>query len=171
LNKYFPVYEWQGIIPVGNHPGSFGAKRKHDNHTGVDLYVHDNEMVIAVESGVVVNVEDFTGPAAGYPWWNATKSILIEGESGVICYGELLPLGIEIGDMILAGQTIGFVEAVLPVEKIRKDIPGHSNFMLHFELYIHGIRESTLWHLDKNKPGQLLDPTNLLTSLYNAAIV
>ncbi len=36
-----------------------------------------------MEAGVVVGVEDFTGPAAGSPWWLPTKAVLVEGASGV----------------------------------------------------------------------------------------
>jgi len=169
--KHFPLYEWQGIIPVDNHPGSFGFKRKHDIHTGIDLYVSDNEMVIAVESGIVVGVEEYTGPKAGSPWWLPTKAILVEGSLGVVCYGEVLPTGITKGEMVLGGQCLGFVSPVLSPEKIRKDIPNHSNYMLHFELYKTGTKQSVIWDLNKEKPKELLNPTKLLTELYNAVIV
>lgn len=91
----FPLEQWDGYIPKSQegHPGAFGAIRKYDIHTGVDLYVqqHNSNTVKAVEDGVVVSVVDFTGPAAESPWWNATKAILLEGKSGVVCYGEVAP--------------------------------------------------------------------------------
>ena len=164
--KQFPLFNWKGNIPTGKHPGAFGATRKHDVHTGVDLYVPDNELVIAIESGIVVAIEDFTGPKANTPWWNDTKAVLIEGESGVVCYGEILPMGIYTGEMVCRGQCIGFVKNVLPATKIRKDIVGHSNYMLHFELYKTGTRETVFWNLNQDKPEELLDPTNLLTKIY-----
>jgi murein DD-endopeptidase MepM/ murein hydrolase activator NlpD len=161
----FPLIDWNGVVPQNPHPGSFGAIRKHDIHTGVDLYVPEKNLVLAVETGHVVNVENFTGPDAGSPWWLPTKSILIEGPSGVVCYGEVEPMGVERGTHITAGSIIGFVKPVFSEDKIRKDIKGHSNHMLHFELYKHGTKKSVIWNLDEPKPKNLLDPTNNLLNL------
>ncbi len=77
-------------IPLKPHPGAFGVLRKHHTHEGVDLYATEGEAVYAVEKGVVIAVEDFTGPKAGSPWWLDTQSVLIEGAVGVVCYGELI---------------------------------------------------------------------------------
>ena len=99
-------------IPTGDHPGSFGAVRKHDVHTGVDLYCDPGTEVYAVEDGVVVEIEDFTGPKAESPWWHETQAILVEGESGVVLYGEVEAL-VEVGDKITTGQVVGKVKTVL----------------------------------------------------------
>ena len=64
-----------------DEPGQFGAKRRHDIHTGVDLYCEMGTDVLAVEAGVVTKVVWFTGsqaPGLG-EWWNDTLAILIEG--------------------------------------------------------------------------------------------
>lgn len=165
----FPLVDWKGDIPENKHPGSFGAVRKHDVHTGVDLYVPSEDLVLAVENGIVVAVENFTGPGAGSPWWLPTYAILVEGESGVVAYGEVIPMGIKKGEMVLKGQILAHVSPVLPEEKQRSDIPGHSRFMLHFELYEHGTRETVWWNLGENKPPNLLDPTQKLMEAYDAS--
>ena len=79
------------IVPSAPHPGGFGAQRKHDLHTGVDLYVDGPVLVQAIEEGTVVAVREFTGEKSQppTPWWNRTRAILIEGRSGVIVYGEV----------------------------------------------------------------------------------
>jgi murein DD-endopeptidase MepM/ murein hydrolase activator NlpD len=41
--------------------GVFGAVRKYDIHTGIDLYCELEDPVYAIEDGVVVNVCHFTG--------------------------------------------------------------------------------------------------------------
>jgi hypothetical protein len=56
----FPLESCTGI-PAHPHPGAFAARRRHDVHTGVDLYCSEGEPVLAVEDGDVVNVEPFTG--------------------------------------------------------------------------------------------------------------
>lgn len=45
--------------------GVFGAVRKYDIHTGIDLYCESGDHVYAIEDGIVVNVCHFTGPKVG----------------------------------------------------------------------------------------------------------
>ena len=65
----------------------FGAIRKYDVHTGVDLHCEENESVFAIESGIVKYVAAFTGASAGSPWWEDTSYVGILGGSGYIVYG------------------------------------------------------------------------------------
>lgn len=126
-------------IPVAGHPGSFLCKRKHHTHTGVDLYTSDGTPVFAVEDGTVVGIEHFTGPQDNQPWWNDTECVLVEGASGVICYGEITPdSSLKVGDIVWVSDWIGNVKRVLKEGKERPDIMGHSTSMLHMELYPHG---------------------------------
>lgn len=148
-------------IPSKNSPGSFGAVRKHDIHTGVDLYTNENEPVFAIESGRVVKVDVFTGPKLGHFWWNETFAVMIEGKSGIINYGEIYPL-VDCDEHIEEGTLLGFVMAVLPQGKERPDIVGHSRFMLHIELYKPFTRDFVEWPLNEPQPDCLLDPTELL---------
>jgi murein DD-endopeptidase MepM/ murein hydrolase activator NlpD len=144
------------IIPSGFHPGAFGALRKHDVHTGIDLYCNDGESVYAIEDGVVVNICDFTGPKVNLPWWNDTRAILIEGKSGVILYGELLEC-VKLGDSVKEGQLIGNIKRVLKTDK------GLPMDMLHLELYDTGYRgDGEIWKHDELKPEALKDPLILL---------
>lgn len=142
----FPLHEaWDSEprctgIPQHGHPGAFLTKRKHHTHTGVDLYTNDGQAVFAVEDGVVVGIENFTGVSQNTPWWEDTKCILIEGKTGVICYGEIEPyMGIEVGDQIRRGTLVAHVKRVLKPDKVRPDIDGHRTSMLHVEIYKHGI--------------------------------
>jgi len=168
LTKWsFPLLERRGV-PKGNHPGAFGYKRKYDRHTGVDLYcdVSKYNAVYAVESGVVVQIEHFTGSKDNSPWWNDTKCVMIEGASGVVNYGEIEPDAIYVGAQVKRGMQVGRVVPVLPVlpeGKERPDLPGHSRSMLHVELYEHGVRRaSDKWDHDGPTPPGLKDPTPYL---------
>lgn len=139
-------------------PGRFGAVRTHDIHTGVDLYTLPGTVVVAVEPGLVVEVEPFTGVLAGSPWWNETWAVLVEGSSGVVCYGEVLPL-VRPGDLLSSGSHVGTVQTVL-----RKD-KGRPMTMLHLELYDSGTRTTVWWHLGQPQPEGLRDPTPYLTGV------
>lgn len=92
MNWIWPIPSVVKSFPGENTQGYFGAIRKYDIHTGIDIYCNSGCKVLAVESGVVKNVEIFTGPTAGSPWWNETRAIWVEGESGVVVYGEVDPL-------------------------------------------------------------------------------
>ncbi len=148
------------IVPIGQHDGAFGFVRKHDVHTGIDLYCNPFEKVHAIECGEVVGIIDFTGSKADSPWWNDTRAILIEGASGVFVYGEVKEReGLKIGDNIECGEVIGEVITVLQKDK------GKPMTMLHIELYEHKYRDVVWWELGKEKPEPLLDPTKILTEI------
>jgi murein DD-endopeptidase MepM/ murein hydrolase activator NlpD len=134
------------------HPGAFGVVRTHHIHEGVDLYCAAGTPVSAVEAGVVVAVVPFTGPAAGSPWWLDTQAVLVEGESGVVLYGEI-SAETEVGATVDAGQRIGQVVRVLRNDK------GRPTAMLHLELHVAGTRNSFGWPLSGPCPATLQDPT------------
>ena len=116
---------------------------------------------IHCENGIVVNVEKFTGEWAGSPWWNNTESILIEGVSGVICYGEIeVSSTVRNRKYVFAGEILG---RVIPV--LKKDKGKNPMNMLHIELYKKGTKESVVWNLDEDKPDNLLDVTDILKPL------
>jgi hypothetical protein len=144
-------------IPLPPHPGAFGVRRKFHTHEGVDLYCLEHQPVCAMESGIIVDILKFTGPHAGSPWWFDTFAVAVQGESGIINYGEINPSPeIKIGCHIEKQQLLGSVLTVL-----RKD-KGRPRNMLHLELYEHGAKISQTWSADGPKPNGLLDPTPLL---------
>ena len=145
-------------IPKPGDAGFFGAVRKYDIHTGIDLYTEDGANVYAIRSGVVVRIEDFTGPKAGSDWWEDTKAILVEDSEGVILYGELEPVsGLDVGDVVRPGELIGHVKRVLKVDKGK-----NPTSMLHLEYYTRGTRHSVWWKKDEPMPENLRNPMELL---------
>lgn len=159
-------------IPVKGHPGSFLCQRKHHIHTGVDLYSIDNAEVMAVEDGTVVGMEHFTGPQDNQPWWNDTDCVLVEGASGVICYGEVsISYLTYIGKNVKRGDYIGRVKRVLKEGKERPDIMGHSTSMLHIELYPHGKYKAFEEYGDTPDDFSILrDPTPYLLNSFRCPI-
>jgi murein DD-endopeptidase MepM/ murein hydrolase activator NlpD len=159
----FPLKNHSLAVPSEDwHPGKFGFKRKFDyHHTGVDLYATEGDPVLAVEDGTIVAIENFTGPMNNTPWWNDTWAVLVEGKSGVVVYGEILPL-LNPGNSVVQGQTIGTVLTVLKELVVKDWIPGHSRSMLHLELHQPGTTGTAWWKLGEVQPPTLLDPTSLL---------
>lgn len=152
----FPLSNYRYEIPTGIQPGAFGAVRKHDIHTGVDLYCNLGDSVFSIEEGTVISIEEFTGTLANSPWWNDTKAVLVKGKSGVILYGELDP-SVSVGQFLQEGQIIGNVIAVL--KKYKGKTP---TTMLHMEQYSSNITHSVIWNLNETKPTGLVDVTPIL---------
>jgi hypothetical protein len=146
------------LVPVAPHQGGFGAVRRHDLHTGVDLYVADGTALFAIEGGYVVALDRFTGADVGTPWWNETWAVLIEGAHGGICYGEIQPAAwLRPGVFVYEGAVLGMVRQVLRADK------GLPKSMLHVELYQTGYRGGWAeWAIDSPQPEGLMDPTPLL---------
>ncbi len=156
------IWQLSSEPTLPSEEGSFGAVRKYDIHTGVDLYCEVGTKVFAVEDGMVLSIENFTGQYAEppTPWWNDTKSVLIKGISGVVVYGECSP-SVSIGDFVLAGQEI----AKITTSVLKKD-KGKPTTMLHLELISHESLESCEAWLQE-KPKNLLDPTEFLIQAMN----
>ena len=155
-------------IPLSGHPGAFGAVRKHDIHTGVDLYVPEGTAVYALYDGVVVDVSKFTGPEANppCPWWNETYSVTVfHKEIGIfLLYGEIYPaIDSNKPFFIKKGHLLGNVCKVLKKDK------GLPMSMLHIEAYTKlktkTINDDTVsiihpyWHHNNRCPDGLIDPT------------
>jgi len=166
----FPLFpqDLTNMVRLTSEYGVFGFKRSYYYHQGVDLYVRGEAPIMSVEDGVVVSIVDFTGPP-DHPHWLFTRAVMIQGASGVVCYGEMAPKGwVEVGSIIEEGEKIGNVSPVIPEGLERPDIFGHSRYMLHLELYSDGTSEPVSWHHEDTRPSNLLDPTDRLLSSWNA---
>lgn len=150
-------------LPKSTEPGSFGFVRRHDIHTGVDLYCKDGEPVYAMEDGIISNYGPFTGIGAGSDWWEDTDFICIKGKSGKILYGEIaLNKNMLSKSFVKEGDVLGYVKRVLKVDK------GRPMTMLHIELYneqYSGTGE--IWYLATPKPKYLEDVSVLLQKQIN----
>lgn len=173
-----------GYVPIGDHPGAFGVRRRHHYHTGVDLYVHrSNAIVFPFLDGEIVDYGHFTGTFCNSPWWNNTHYIAVRHGDHVIVYGEVAlgnafidQAGVvsdgHIGDKVTTKTPLG---VIIPVTKNRHvEYFYHNNKMLHVEMYdATKFRAAKVdeWELDKKQPNALLDPTAyLLRSLDKKAV-
>ena len=145
-------------IPVEPHVGGFGVKRKHDRHRGVDLYAPVGAKVFVVEKGKVVDIRPWTGAKANCDWWLDTDAVLIEGESGLVVYGEIeVEEGVEVGMDVREGKLLGRVKCVLKRDK------GRPMSMLHIELRKPGFLRNIDKDWDDEIPDGIKDPTSFLT--------
>lgn len=136
--------------------GRFGAIRKYDIHTGLDLYCEDGDSFYAFEDGEIINIFNFTGDLAESPWWENTKGILIRSDKFSLLYGEV-ETELNIGDFVKKGDRIGSVKRVLKEDK------GLPMCMLHIEAYnIDYFGEGVIWNLNEDKPDMLLNIEDII---------
>lgn len=154
----WPLEGRQPLLP--DTSGRFGTVRSTDVHTGVDLYCEIGTRVVAVESGVVLDVLWFTGRHVLLPdgtpttWWNDTQAILVQGSSGIVVYGEV-SARVTPNMSIVAGQNIGVVDTA-----VLRSFKGRPMVMLHIELYAAPSANIPVWWMrGEPKPDGLLDPT------------
>lgn len=160
----FPLKNYKYDLPTGDELGAFGTERKHDIHTGIDLYCEMGDNVFAIEDGEIVAIEWFTGPKVNMPWWNNTQAVAVKGKSGVINYGEVIvPDQLEVGMTVKEGDFIGCVFPVLRKDKGK--VPSIS--MLHLELYSEYNGEWIMWELGQPRPENLYNPIWMLMEELN----
>ena len=146
--------------------GMFGAIRKHNIHTGIDLYVPFGTEVYPIEDGTVINIEWFTGPDSipPSPWWNATEAVWVcsNNSDRVWVYGEVAAnrAVINIGSKVTTKDVIGNVLQVL-----KKDKGVNPTTMLHLELYSNTPENTVVWELNEPKPDLLCDPMEYFTNV------
>lgn len=135
----------------------FGAVRRHDIHTGIDLHCPEGTEVYAIEQGEVVRIEPFTGAIAGSPWWNNTWAVHVKTSNGyTLVYGEVIS-AVHVGDIVKPGDLIGTVTRVLINDK------GLPTSMLHLEQYSEVPSEGTVWwKLGEPQPTGLMDPSRVV---------
>jgi hypothetical protein len=156
-----PLPDCTWSLPVGKyHPAGFGARRKYNLHTGIDLFCEHMQPVASVEAGTIISLKDFSKRKNKSPWLNRTRVILIEGKTGVSAYCNVIERkGLKVGDEVRSGEIIGNVVR-LNKKKRRKDV-----CMLHLELYAKGTRKRVTWSYNFPKPPQLLDPSKHLLGI------
>ena len=151
-------------LPLGkSNPSGFASKKKYGYHTGVDIICNVNDIVTSVEDGIVTSITNFSRDYTNKkPWINMTKVILVEGESGLIVYGNIKPKkGLRVGDLLDIGDEIG---KVMPVYK-KHNKTTTAKCKLKIEWYKPGTIKRLSWRYDGYKPSSLLDPTPMLISL------
>jgi|ERR1035437_3067061 murein DD-endopeptidase MepM/ murein hydrolase activator NlpD len=144
-------------IPTPDKSGGFGHRRKHDVHTGIDLYCEEGTEVFAIDDGEVVAIFPFTGKKADSGWWEDTDAIMVKHIYCTVLYGEIIiESKLKVGSKVSEGDLLGKVKRVLKEDK------GLPMSMLHIEKYELESIEAVWWFLNGEKPTDLLDPYSLL---------
>lgn len=144
---------------VGNAATCFGASRENNTryHAGMDLVCDPGDKVVAMEAGKILGM---------IPGFVRLGAVVVAHASIVGVYAEidlssLTKAGLKAGDMVSAGQVIGFGAI---------NYEGRS--MLHTELWApgHAPLAYTPWNKTAPAPTGLTDPSQYLISLSTGVI-
>lgn len=149
--------------PLSSHPWSYGAVRKYDIHTGVDLYCDEWTPVYSIEPGTVVKVMPFTWEKIDMPWWLDTDCVMVEWKSGVWLYGEI-STHLQEWDQLNAWDLIGKVKRVLRNDKWRPTSMLHVELMKHWSRRWYSSHDEWAWDV-------LEDPTPYLMKIAKKGVV
>jgi hypothetical protein len=142
-------------VPKIHSPEDFGYPTFKGYSSGIDLCCSENTQVQAIEAGIVLNIKEYSGKNSNNPWWNSTKSVFVEGESGVIVYSGISPQqSIYIGGFISEGEIVGIVKALFS-----------NKVMLNVQNYKMGNSEFIHWMKKQEQPEELINPRLLLNKI------
>ena len=123
--KWVVSYRADGGNIVGNGARRFMADRGGQFHAGIDLYGNPGDMIVAMESGTIVNY---------YHFFHGSYCLIVQCDSGlVINYGEVAKnswkeFGLSKGSRVKKGKAIA-----------RVGLMSGGSHMLHFETYTKGV--------------------------------
>lgn len=132
----------------GSPSRSFKANRGERNHVGIDLYANAGDVVVAPEDGTIVGHQNFL---------HGTRAVLIQLDSGpVVLLGEvdkggLKEFGLRVGSRVKKEQPV-----------TRVGVLGGGGHMLHTETYRKGTTKNKRWYKNRDRPPEILDPTDFL---------
>lgn len=139
----------------GNASRRFKATRTGDKgerwHVGIDLYANAGDIVVAPESGIIIEDQNYLATIPG------EDALLLQGDHGVtFILGEIVAdswhdFGVKVGDRVSRGQPIA-----------RVALTSKGSHMLHFETMSCCPTTNQPWYKGKPLPPNVLDPTEYL---------
>lgn len=139
-------------FPKFQSPQDFGYPGFGKYSTGIDLECSENTLVQAIEDGIIINITDYSGSNSNNPWWNPTKSIFVEGASGVIVYSGISPQQTVFENKFInEGDIIGIVKSI-----------AKNKTFLNLQNYSFGEKDFVYWKFKEEKPENIHNPRKLL---------
>lgn len=154
-----------------NAANLFGAVRKYDVHTGIDIFMHEDASVYLPFDGEVVKIGNFTGTNAEpfpSPWWNDTQYIIIKHMiPAFYWYGDLIPKyvlygEIDVSNEIAEGDALNEGTIIGNILEVLRNDKGSPTSMLHVEMYNEVPGHPVFWYHGESKPEFIEDPYDFL---------
>jgi murein DD-endopeptidase MepM/ murein hydrolase activator NlpD len=124
---------------AGSHSSSFGSRRFFNGearspHSGMDISANAGVPILAPRAGVVTAIGDY--------YFNGNTVIVDHGQGYITMYCHLSEIGVEEGQTLLVGESLGLVGATGRV----------TGAHLHFGTYINGNAVDAALLLEKGSP-------------------
>lgn len=161
-------------IPHKGEPGCFWEDRDEKYHCGIDIHAPLGSIVLAIESGIVIETGSYT-TAEDEDYFLDTYYVIVKTPHKIFFkYSELSEFTHKVGDRLKAGDEIGKIGTPLDIDKVPMDLPFYMKeminndrtSMLHIELLKVPVIEIKPYSygnfLGKTKPYSLLDPALFL---------
>lgn len=176
--KVWPVPDsYKKSIPKDGEPGSFWEDRGDRFHCGIDIFAPEGSVVVAIESGYIIDKGIFTSPEKSLFLIETYYVILKTPQKILVKYAELKDIYVHTGEYVDAGQTIGTVGNAVNKESLSFQDPYYiheladkeNTSMLHLELYKAPVTIVQPYitgnFLGERRPESLIDPGLYLNGL------
>lgn len=168
--KFWPLPDsYDNFLPRKNSKGSFWEDRGDRYNAGIDIYTPENSILLAVEDGVVIDIDKFTDSSV--PFLNDTFYLIIKSPEKInYKYCELSNIKVTIGEQVKAGQEIAQIKSIINKEGVNDSTPYYikeliyENYLskLHLEMYKAPFTEIRPYEfgnfLGDEKPNSIIDP-------------
>lgn len=153
----------------------FAAVRKHDIHTGMDIFTESGTQATSPFDGIVVKMGNFTGNDAEptpSPWWNNTQYVVVKHFiPAFYTYGELVERFVLYGEIAISpelfvGKNVKEGELLGTIVEVLKNNKGLPTSMLHVEMYEECPPFPAIWNIGERRPTYLCDPHRFLSLCY-----
>lgn len=176
--KYWPLANSNELqIPAKNEPGAFWQDTGEGFNAGIDLFAPSGSDVLAIDSGIIAGIGDFTVIKEG-TGFHKTKFVIIRTKEKInYKYCQLKNVLFEVGDSVKGGEKIAETTSMINEDDISHDTSFYVKELstldiesrLHLELYKVPFSEIRPYnagiYLGEEKPKSLLDPKIFMQGL------
>lgn len=168
--KIWPLPDsYDNFLPRKNSKGSFWEDRGDRFNAGIDIYTPENSTLLAVEDGIVIDIDKFTDSSV--PFLNDTYYLIIKSPEKInYKYCELDNIKVKIGEQVKAGQELALIKSIVNKDGVNESTPYYikeliyDNYLskLHLEMYKAPFTEIRPYEygnfLGDEKPNSIIDP-------------
>lgn len=167
---------YEDKLPSDGDRGSYWEDRQIGFNCGIELFCPPNSEVLAIESGIVLDISTFSKIDDGHCLEN-TMQCVIKSNSIIYKYCFLTEVNVKLGQKIDGGSKLGLCGVAIIKDKIKDTDPfylreiAHNNLtsLLHIEIFKSPIMEVRPYkfgnYLGDIRPNSLLNPLLFLSGL------
>lgn len=175
--KCWPVpNSFSDSLPTEGDRGCYWEDRQIGYNCGVDIFCPIDSEVIIIESGVVLNISQYTHRDEN-TCFESTMQCVIKSNSVMYKYTFLKEINLKLGQKVKKGEILGKCGLAIIKQRVKPSDPfyirdiAHSDYtsFLHLEIFKSPIMEIRPYSfgnfLGEHKPQSLINPNLFLSGL------